>query len=257
MQQEQFTKIINERYNTLDFDKLKKNDPVSVVHKMYDKSDSTLADVEICALITAMFCWESSPQKAIDTATKIMDMANWDIAMYVKYGEFYNIPDEQVISKMLKAKKFKAVLHNIRQVYSERFSMQETIYNTFSSSIYTEDKAFKVLLYDLCKIYEPARLGSPERNSACSRINTLLRWMIRKKDIDLGIWQMENLKPSMLKAILDCKISHIVCANNFLDNNHFTWKGVEELTYKMKIVDACDPLKCDIVLRSMDSIWLK
>lgn len=257
MQQEQFTRIINERYGSLDIATLKKQDPVSVVHKMYNRLTSTIADVEICAIITAMFCWESSPQKAIDTATKIMNMANWDIALYVKDGEFYDIPDEQVISKMLKAKNFKAVLHNIRQVYADRFSMQETIYETFRSSIYTEDKAFQVLLYDLTKIYEPAHLGSPERNSACSRINTLLRWMIRRSDIDLGIWQMENLKPSMLKAILDCKISNIVCTNNFLDNNNFTWRAVEELTHKMKLVDADDPLKCDIVLRSIDSIWLK
>ncbi len=257
MQQEQFTRIINERYASLDITTLRNTDPVSVVHKMARKPGATTADIEICAMITAMFCWESEPQKAIDTATKIMGMANWDIAEYIKYCEFYNIPDEQIISKMLKSKNFKDVLQNIRQVYLERSCMQETIYDTFASSIYTGDKAFQVLLYDLTKIYKPARLGSPERNSACSRINTLLRWMIRENDIDLGIWQMKNLKPSMLKAILDCKVAHIVSTNNFLDNNPFSWKAVEELTYKMKMVDSDDPLKCDIVLRSMDSIWLK
>lgn len=257
MQQEQFTKIINERYETLDVKSLKNSTPVSVVHRMANKPGATTADIEICAMITAMFCWDHDPQKTIETATGFMDMANWDIAEYVKYGDFYDIPDNKVFSRMLKAESIKPVLHNLRQIYSTRKSMKETIDNTLTSSMYGDGKAFKVLLYDLTKIYAPARMGSPERNSACSRINNLLRWMVRSNDIDLGVWQTSTIQPSMLKAILDCKVATMVATSNFIDNSPCSWKAVEELTYKMKMVDQEDPLKCDVVLRSMNSLWIK
>ena len=37
-------------------------------------------------------------------------------------------------------------------------------------------------------------LGSPYRNSACMRINMLLRWMVQD-EIDLGLWQTDFIKP--------------------------------------------------------------
>ena len=104
------------------------------------------------------------------------------------------------------------------------------------------------LLLTLCNWCEPARLGSPYRNSACKRINMLLRWMVRKDEIDLGVWQTDLIKPKKLYAIMDTHVAQQAQRMGLISYPKESWKAVMELTHVYRHWDAEDPLKYDFIL---------
>ncbi|MCX7914208.1 MAG: TIGR02757 family protein [Thermodesulfovibrionales bacterium] len=87
---------------------------------------------------------------------------------------------------------------------------------------------------------------SPERGSPCKRLNLFLRWMIRDKDIDLGIWK--GIPKDKLIIPLDTHIGRISRCLNLTRRKTLDWKTAEEITEALKLFDSKDPLKYDFVL---------
>jgi uncharacterized protein (TIGR02757 family) len=81
-------------------------------------------------------------------------------------------------------------------------------------------------------------LPSPRNGSACKRMNLFLRWMVRKKDIDLGIWVIP----------LDTHIARISRCIGLTKRSTSDWKTAEEITGALKKLDPDDPLKYDFAL---------
>lgn len=228
-------------FNTAQFIK---QDPIQVVHRMAQRTNN-IADIEICAMLTSMIAWGNRSQ-IISTANKLMDECNWEPHEYIKLGEFYDIPDDRCIYRTLKGKAFKEVCHELRQLYYKNNSIQELV------SKKTGQVTLEQLLMSLCDLFEPARLGSPSRNSACKRINMLLRWMVRKDDIDLGLWQTTHISPSSLFAIMDTHVAQQAQRMGLISYPKESWKAVLELTHVYRTWDLQDPLKYDFVLMTKD-----
>jgi uncharacterized protein (TIGR02757 family) len=89
-------------------------------------------------------------------------------------------------------------------------------------------------------------LPSPQKGSACKRINLFLRWMVRTKDIDLGIWN--KIPPSKLIIPLDTHIARISRCLNLTGRTSSDWKTASEITESLKQLDPDDPLKYDFAL---------
>lgn len=87
---------------------------------------------------------------------------------------------------------------------------------------------------------------SPEKGSACKRLNLFLRWMVRDKDIDLGIW--DNVSPSKLIIPLDTHIARISRCLGLTKRASSDWKTAKEITEALKKFDRDDPLKYDFAL---------
>jgi uncharacterized protein (TIGR02757 family) len=87
---------------------------------------------------------------------------------------------------------------------------------------------------------------SPEKGSACKRLNLFLRWMVRAKDIDLGIW--DNVLPSKLIIPLDTHIARISICLGLTKRTSSDWKTAKEITDALKTYDPEDPLKYDFAL---------
>ena len=87
---------------------------------------------------------------------------------------------------------------------------------------------------------------SPESGSACKRLNLFLRWMVRTKDIDLGIWN--NISPSKLIIPLDTHIARISRCLGLTKRKASDWKTAKEITESLKKLDPEDPLKYDFAL---------
>lgn len=232
---------MDECWNNFNSQSFIANDPISVVHKMNNTPDRTIADVEICAMWTAMITWGSQEQ-AIRAATDLMDMCDWKPAEYVKLWDFSEIPDGKSIYKTLKGAQFKQVCHNLRMFYN----MYDSVQSVLNDSRYKT--SIDSLMMSLCNWFEPARLGSPQRNSACKRINMLLRWMVRKDDVDLGLWATQNIQPRHLYAIMDIQVAKQATRMGLISYPKGSWKAVLELTDVYRSWDANDPLKYDFVL---------
>lgn len=234
---------LDEAYTNLDAQTYIANDPIQFVRQMANRPNAIISDTEFCAIMSAMVSW-GQPQKTIETAKSLMEMCEWEPTRYIYYGDFYDIPDDKQIYRTLKGKGFKAVLHTLRQWYDKHGSITDVIAKNPDSA------SFKDLFYALCQWFEPAHMGNPDHNSACKRIMLLLRWMIRKDNIDLGLWQSQNIKPSDLFAILDTATCQQALRMGLITYSKESWKAVEELTDIFRHWDATDPIKYNLVFNS-------
>ncbi len=89
-------------------------------------------------------------------------------------------------------------------------------------------------------------LPSPSGGSPCKRINLFLRWMVRDRDIDFGVWQ--GIKKNHLVIPLDTHIARISRCLELTSRKSRDWKMAEEITESLKKLDPDDPLKYDFAL---------
>lgn len=103
--------------------------------------------------------------------------------------------------------------------------------------------------------YYPERtrkhIATPERNSACKRINMFLRWMVRKdnKGVDFGIW--DQIKPSQLVCPCDVHVERVARHFKLIERKNMDWLTAVELTENLKSFDPSDPVKYDFALFGM------
>jgi uncharacterized protein (TIGR02757 family) len=90
-------------------------------------------------------------------------------------------------------------------------------------------------------------LSSPERGSACKRLNMFLRWMVRPKDgIDLGLWK--SIDPSALILPLDTHLLQTLRALKWTKSEQASWKTAEQATQRLKKLCPHDPIRYDFAL---------
>lgn len=86
----------------------------------------------------------------------------------------------------------------------------------------------------------------PDSGSACKRMNLFLRWMIRSRDIDLGLWK--GVPADRLVIPLDTHIARISRCLGLTSRKSQDWKTAVEITESLKKIDPEDPLKYDFAL---------
>lgn len=89
-------------------------------------------------------------------------------------------------------------------------------------------------------------LPSPVKGSACKRMNLFLRWMVRDRDIDFGLWR--TIPKDKLVIPLDTHIAKISRCLGFTRRSAADWKTALEITEALKKLDPEDPLKYDFAL---------
>ena len=86
----------------------------------------------------------------------------------------------------------------------------------------------------------------PSAGSACKRLNLFLRWMVRKDEIDLGVWT--RVSPSRLIVPLD---THVIRLGRCLRLTRYTspgWRMAAEITAGLRQLDPSDPVRYDFSL---------
>ncbi len=107
---------------------------------------------------------------------------------------------------------------------------------------------------DLRRVYgaEPDRPGAhlffpqPSAGSACKRLNLFLRWMIRRDEIDLGVWR--RVSSSRLIIPLDI---HVIRVGQCLRLTPYTsagWRMAASITAALRLIDPTDPVRYDFAL---------
>ena len=98
----------------------------------------------------------------------------------------------------------------------------------------------------------PARslkhIATPEKRSACKRLNMFLRWMVRADDkgVDFGLW--ERIPSSALFAPLDVHVARVARHLGLLKRKQTDWYAVKALTASLRALDPVDPVKYDFAL---------
>lgn len=86
----------------------------------------------------------------------------------------------------------------------------------------------------------------PERGSACKRMNLFLRWMIRKDELDFGLWY--EIPAAKLVIPVDTHIARICKKLKLTKRKNVSWRMAEEITDNLKKFDPFDPVKYDFAI---------
>lgn len=98
----------------------------------------------------------------------------------------------------------------------------------------------------------PARtrkhIATPERGSACKRLNMFLRWMVRKDKtgVDFGIWK--KIPAAELICPLDLHVARVARKLGLVQRKNNDWDTALELTEHLRKIDPNDPVKYDFAL---------
>ncbi|MEJ2254477.1 MAG: TIGR02757 family protein [Nitrospirota bacterium] len=87
---------------------------------------------------------------------------------------------------------------------------------------------------------------SPRTGSACKRPNLFLRWMVRDRDTDLGLWT--EIPKSRLVIPLDTHIGRVARCLGLTRRRGNDWPAAVEITAALRALDPEDPLKYDFAL---------
>jgi uncharacterized protein (TIGR02757 family) len=112
----------------------------------------------------------------------------------------------------------------------------------------------RALALDLREAYgrRPRRPGvasffpRPSGGSACKRLNLYLRWMVRRDELDLGVWR--GVSPARLVVPLD---THVIRVGRCLGLTRYLspgWRMAEDITRSLRQLDPTDPVRYDFSL---------
>jgi uncharacterized protein (TIGR02757 family) len=88
--------------------------------------------------------------------------------------------------------------------------------------------------------------ADPMTGSACKRMNLFLRWMIRKDELDFGIWSV--VPADKLIIPVDTHVARICKILKLTKRKNVSWKMAEEITENLKKFDPVDPVKYDFAI---------
>ena len=86
----------------------------------------------------------------------------------------------------------------------------------------------------------------PSKGSACKRLNLYLRWMVRRDELDLGVWT--TVRSSQLVIPLD---THTIRVGQCLGLTKYRspgWALARDITNTLRHFDPIDPVKYDFSL---------
>ncbi|MCX5637393.1 MAG: TIGR02757 family protein [Planctomycetota bacterium] len=94
-----------------------------------------------------------------------------------------------------------------------------------------------------------ARRGGARRSprgSACKRLNLFLRWMVRKDDVDLGLWK--SVDKAKLIVPVDVHIGRLCRILGFYSRKTVSLPAAVEITESFAQIEPADPVKFDFAL---------
>lgn len=227
------------------------SDPISVPHRFGKQQDR-----EIAAFFSAVFAW-GNRTTIINKANELMMLM--DEAPY----QFITQHEESDLRRLLcfKHRTFNTddLLYFIsffRHHYSTSASLETAFSRYLKKGDATVENALNGFYTNFFSLPDaPPRtrkhIASPHKNSACKRLNMFLRWMVRrdKKGVDFGIWK--KISPARLICPLDLHVARVARRFQLLERNQPDWLAALELTERLRIYDADDPVKYDFALFGM------
>lgn len=230
-----------EIYETVDFIK---DDPVQFPHKYTDKKD-----IEIAGFIASLLAYGSRK------------------VFIRKLNELFEIAENEPLNFILNFEP--KILGNFNYRFgkpcdfAELFNIMRTLYQKdggleelFSHGYKTTNGAISMLStvtdYFYSRVKNDVGQGfyfmvpNPKKGGAMKRMCMYLRWMVRKSDVDLGVWDF--MPSSELLIPLDVHVARISREMGLLTRNSNDFKAVLELTENLKKLDPNDPAKYDFAM---------
>jgi len=226
-------------------------DPIEFPHRY-----SSIYDIEISAFISGIFAYGriEQIQKSLTLLHNLMENQPYN------FIQNYTIDNGKKLFKNFIHRFYKpediVILFNILRTVYDNY---ESLNKLFLLYYFEEDKNLKNSisfftnnLKSLSKMEQNNSTGlkfmfpDPMKGSACKRMNLFLRWMIRKDDIDFGLWK--EIPASKLVIPVDTHIAKICKELKLTKHKVVSWNMAEEITNNLAEFNPKDPVKYDFAL---------
>ncbi|MFZ1676592.1 MAG: TIGR02757 family protein [Saprospiraceae bacterium] len=223
-------------------------DPISVPHQY-----SLLQDIEIAGFFAAIMAWGQRPT-IINKANELLRLMDGAPHQFITQHQekdrkrFFTFkhrtlqPDDIIF-----------LADSLQRFYQKHDSLEDAFADQITSDdedVFNGLAGFYTLVFDHPWVMERTRkhIATPERKSACKRLNMYLRWMVRQDDkgVDFGLWK--RISTSQLVIPLDLHVGNVARQLGLLDRKINDWQAAKELTDRLKEFDSTDPVKYDFAL---------
>ncbi len=232
-----------EKFNQVQFIEL---DPISIPHQYKKKQD-----IEIAGLLTSVLAW-GQRVTVINKSRELlslMDNSPHDFLLHHKLNDLK--PFEKFKHRTFNATDALYFVEALKNIYQKYSSMEDAfLVLTDEPHVGSGLINFHNLFFSLDDFPHRTKkhISTPERKSACKRINMYLRWMVRSdnKGVDFGLWR--KISSSQLICPLDLHVERVARKLKLIKRKQVDWETALELTSNLKILDSTDPVKYDFAL---------
>ncbi len=222
-------------------------DPVCIPHSFTKKQD-----IEISGLFAAVLAWGNRTTIIINSKKLMerMDKKPHDFILHHKDTDLK--PFLHFAHRTFNTTDLLYFIHFLQYHYREHDSLEDAF---VAGKGYREENVEQALIHFhhyFFSIEHPQRtrkhISTPERSSACKRLNMYLRWMVRKdnKGVDFGIWK--KIKPHQLICPLDVHVARVAERLGLISNIKSNWANAIQLTRRLKELNPADPAVYDYAL---------
>jgi uncharacterized protein (TIGR02757 family) len=241
---------LDHHYKSFDRTKLEP-DPLQFPHLFKNEKD-----IEVMAFIASVFAYGNVKQ-IINSLQKFLAIAenkpfsfiqNFDKAGVAKGFSF--------VHRFYSTKDIIQFFHLLNLIYYEFGSLKNLFISQYNETDLNTKNAItnfsNCFLDKALKEFGELSRGLifmfplPEKGSACKRMNLYLRWMVRKDDLDFGLWN--EIPTSKLIIPVDTHVARICKQLKLTERKSVSWNMAEEITENLKKFDADDPVKYDFAI---------
>jgi uncharacterized protein (TIGR02757 family) len=222
-------------------------DPISVPHRFTVKQD-----IEIAAFFAAILAW-GNRTAIINNCNKLMALMNNEPYQFILHHSDEDLkPFVHFVHRTFNATDLLYFISFLKFHYTKNISLEDAfvpakhyIYDTVQEALIGFHQYF-------FSIPHPQRskkhIATPQRHSACKRLNMFLRWMVRNDNcgVDFGIWQ--KISPKQLICPLDVHVSRVAYRLGLLPDEKANWQNAKALTSQLRLINPQDPVLYDYAL---------
>jgi len=238
-------------YHYKAFDKSRlEPDPLQFPHLFQDEKD-----IEAMAFIASVFAYGNVKQ-INNSLNRFLVIANNQPYRFIQNFSMNNKQSNNFIHRFYSTDDILHLFQLLNLVYSEFGSLKKlflTGYNSEEENLKNTITNFnKYFLTKAQKKFGKISTGIkfmfplPEKGSACKRMNLFLRWMVRKDELDFGLWN--EIPTSKLIIPVDTHIARICKKLKLTKRKNVSWQMAEEITENLKKFDPDDPVKYDFAI---------
>lgn len=239
-------------YHYKSFDKTQlMPDPLQFPHLFKNEKD-----IEVMAFIASVFAYGNVKQIINSLSKFLLICENYPSRFINNFSLKDYRSKDFIIHRFYSAEDVSRLFGLIKIAYNEFGSLQRLFLSGYNSEDLNLKNTINVFnQYFLNKAQKEFKsIGRgllfmfplPENGSACKRINLFLRWMIRKDDLDFGLWK--EIPASKLIIPVDTHVARICRQLKLTKRKNVSWKMAEEITESLKKFDPVDPVKYDFAI---------
>ena len=184
--------------------------------------------------------------KVVERLLMLMDNKPYEYVMSDKWNVYKD--DYTCLYQSTMWHNFAMLCNRLQTIYHNHEDLEKAVIKNY------KDKKFDYYYQSLCDLlFGETLIQGAESTSSCSRVNTFMRWMVRKNSpIDIGIWN--NIDPCELMVTCNDETLPVAKKLGIISKMEESKKNMIKMNDFSKNIFNDDPSRIDYVFYNQDYI---